>query len=119
MREAARSKRPRSTKKPAFSTCRASTCSDSTTTATQANFEGNGAANEFLLYAPNTAVRLAGNGASYAGAFVGKTIEVAGNGYVYQPAGYAPPPFGGSTLYARQSYVECTGAIASPPNAGC
>jgi hypothetical protein len=91
----------------------------STTTATQANFEGNGAANQFLLYAPNTAVRLAGNGASYAGAFVGKTIEVAGNGYVYQPAGYSPPPFGGSTLYARQAYVECTGATASPPNAGC
>jgi hypothetical protein len=91
----------------------------SSTLRTRANLEGNGGANEFLLYAPGTAVRIAGNGSSYAGSFVGKTIEVAGNGYVYQPSGYSPPQIGGATIFSRQSYVECIGATASPPNAGC
>lgn len=91
----------------------------STTLRTRANLEGNGGANKYLLYAPNTTLRIAGNGSSYAGAFVGKKIEVAGNGKVVQPTGFKPPPIGGATLYSRQSYVECTGATATPPNAGC
>jgi hypothetical protein len=91
----------------------------SPTLRTRANLEGNGGANELLLYAPNTAVTIAGNGSSYKGSYVGKTIELAGNGFVSQPSGYKPPPFGGATLYSRQAYVECTGATASPPNAGC
>jgi hypothetical protein len=93
----------------------------SSTIQTKANFEGNGGANEFLLYAPNTNIRLAGNGASYEGSFVGKTIEVEGNGFVSRPEGYKPPPIGGATLYSRQSYVECSGAPASvaAPASGC
>lgn len=93
----------------------------SPTRETRANLEGNGAANQFLLYGPNTTVRIAGNGSTYSGAFVGKTIEVAGNGYVKQPSGFKPPPIGGATLYSRQSYFECTGptGTASSPAYGC
>ena len=41
------------------------------------------------------------------------------NAIVEQDAGFEPPQIGGATIFARQSYVECTGAAASPPNANC
>ncbi len=41
------------------------------------------------------------------------------NAIVEGAAPEALPQLGGATIFARQSYVECTGATASPPNANC
>jgi hypothetical protein len=85
---------------------------------TRVNLAGNAKSNQLVIYAPSSTIEISGNG-NYIGAIVGKTIDDSGNGSITQPSGYEPPKPGGSTLYSRQSYVECTGATASPPNAGC
>lgn len=76
-----------------------------------------GAANEFLLYAPNSDI-LIKNNATYTGVFAGKTVHLE-KAIVKQDPGFKPPEIGGATIFERQSYVECTGAEAAPPNASC
>ncbi|HVC06465.1 MAG TPA: hypothetical protein VND98_02615 [Solirubrobacterales bacterium] len=93
----------------------------SSTVITKVNIEGK-ADNEMVIYGPDTQIRLAGNGSnsSLEGAVAGKTVTVEGNGTIQQASGFKPPEIGGSTLYSRQSYVECQGGAAtSPPSAGC
>jgi hypothetical protein len=90
----------------------------STTTESSVKLAGNNGTNELILYAPNTNISLSGN-ANYVGVLAGRTINDSGNGKISQDAGFEPPKLGGSTLYSRQSYVECTGATSSPPNANC
>ncbi|MGN6558621.1 MAG: hypothetical protein ACTHLH_11515 [Solirubrobacterales bacterium] len=91
----------------------------STTIPTSITFSNNGeGTNEFVLYAPNSNVYLE-NKATYKGAIAGKTVYLTNHAKVMQDEGFEPPNIGGSTLYSRQSYVECTGATASPPNASC
>ncbi len=91
----------------------------STTISTKATFSNNsGTTNEFILYAPNTAISISNN-ATYKGVLAGKTISLSNNARIEQDSGFKPPQIGGATLYARQSYVECVGASASPPNANC
>jgi hypothetical protein len=90
----------------------------SPTMQTRVNLAGNAESNQLVVYAPSSTVEISGN-ANYVGAIIGKSIDESGNGSITQPSGYEPPKPGGSTLYSRQSYVECTGATASPPNAGC
>jgi hypothetical protein len=91
----------------------------SATIATQARFSNNsGTTNEFILYAPNTSI-LIENNATYKGVLAGKTIKLSNNATVEQDSAFKPPKIGGATLYARQSYIECVGATASPPNASC
>jgi hypothetical protein len=90
----------------------------SPTMQTSVKLAGNAESNQLVVYAPSSTVEISGNG-NYIGAIVGKTIDDSGNGSITQPSGYEPPKPGGSTLYSRQAYVECTGATASPPNAGC
>jgi hypothetical protein len=91
----------------------------SSTISTKATFSNNsGTTNEFILYAPNTAISISNN-ATYKGVLAGKTISLTNNARIEQDAGFKPPQIGGATLYARQSYVECVGASASPPNANC
>jgi hypothetical protein len=77
-----------------------------------------GATNEFVLYAPNSNIYMENN-ATYKGAIAGKTVYLSNHAKVIQDEGFKPPNIGGSNLYTRQSYVECTGATASPPNANC
>jgi len=75
-------------------------------------------ADEFILYAPNSNVYMENN-ATFKGAIVGKTVYLSNHAKVIQDEGFEPPNIGGSNLFSRQSYVECTGATASPPNANC
>ena len=91
----------------------------STTIPTTVEFKNNtGSTNEFVLYAPNSDIYLRNN-ATYKGAIAGNNIYLDNHATVEQDEGFEPPNFGGSILYSRQSYVECTGATASPPNADC
>lgn len=90
----------------------------STTIPTKVMFQNNGGSNQFVLYAPNSNVYMENN-ATYKGAIAGKTVYLSNHAKVEQDEGFEPPQIGGSTLYSRQSYVECTGATASPPNASC
>lgn len=97
----------------------------STTISTNVVFRNNGGASEkegpgdeFVLYAPNTNVYLE-NHATFKGAIAGKTVHLSNHAKVVQDEGFKTQPLGGSVLYARQSYVECIGASASPPNADC
>ena len=84
---------------------------------TTIEFSNNGNTNEFILYAPNSHV-LIKNNATYTGVIAGKTVHFE-KATIRQDKGFKPPEIGGATIYERQSYVECTGATASPPNANC
>ncbi|HWO15154.1 MAG TPA: hypothetical protein VNM89_00390, partial [Solirubrobacterales bacterium] len=85
---------------------------------TYASWSNNAGNAEMVLYAPNTDIELKNN-AIFTGAIAGKTIHLDNNVVVEGAAPEAIPDLGGATLFARQSYVECTGATASPPNANC
>jgi len=74
--------------------------------------------NEFVMYGPNTSFNINGN-ATFIGVIAGKRVNINGNATITQPKGYKPPDIGGATIYARQSYLECTTSVSSPPNAGC
>ncbi|HYG97293.1 MAG TPA: hypothetical protein VD741_09335 [Solirubrobacterales bacterium] len=86
--------------------------------ATTIEFSNNGGTNEFLLYAPNSDIVIKNN-ATYTGVIAGKTVHLDNNAVVRQDKGFEPPKIGGATIFERQSYVECTGATATPPNANC
>lgn len=90
----------------------------STTIPTKVVFGNNAGDSQFVLYAPNTNVYLENN-ATFKGAIAGKTVYLSNHATVEQDEGFEPPKIGGSTLYSRQSYVECVGTTASPPNANC
>jgi hypothetical protein len=90
----------------------------STNKSTYATFGNSSATNEFVLYAPNTTIEI-DNSATFKGPIAGKKIILKNSARIEQDKGYEAPQIGGATLYQRQSYVECTGASASPPNASC
>jgi len=90
----------------------------SPTIASEVRWSNNSGVNELVIYAPNSHIQL-NNNATYIGAVAGKSVHLENNAIVRQDAGFKPPQIGGATLYQRQSYVECTGATASPPNANC
>jgi hypothetical protein len=90
----------------------------STTRATTVSFGNSSGSNEFVLYAPNSSLTI-DNSATFIGAIAAKTVKIRNSARIEQPSGFSPPQIGGTTIYSRQSYVECTGATASPPNAGC
>jgi hypothetical protein len=91
----------------------------STSRTTWVNLNGNlKDENELVMYGPNTSFNINGN-ATYIGVIAGKKVNINGNATITQPKGYKPPEIGGATIYSRQSYIECTTAVSSPPNAGC
>lgn len=90
----------------------------STTIPTKVVFGNNAGDSQFVLYAPNTNVYLENN-ATFKGAIAGKTVYLSNHATIEQDEGFEPPKIGGSTLYSRQSYVECVGSTASPPNSNC
>jgi hypothetical protein len=85
---------------------------------TYAYWSNNAGNAEMVLYGPNTDIEIRNN-ATFTGVIAGKTVHLNNNAVVKQDAGFVPPQIGGATLYQRQSYVECVGATATPPNAGC
>ncbi len=90
----------------------------SPTIKTIASWSNNAGNAEMVLYGPNTDIELSNN-ATFTGVIAGKTIHLDNNAIVKQDVGFEAPQIGGATLYQRQSYVECVGASASPPNANC
>jgi hypothetical protein len=90
----------------------------STTTPTQIRFVNSSSGNEMVIYAPSTDISVDNSG-TFKGAMAGKTITLKNSVKIEQDKGFTPPQIGGATLYERQSYVECTGPVATPPNANC
>lgn len=91
----------------------------SATIPTTVDIAGNSSTDEFVIYGPNTNIEITGN-ATYKGVVAGKTVKDTGNGAFEDDSGFEPPEIGGSTLYARQAYVECEGgAPTSPANKSC
>lgn len=90
----------------------------STQRETRVNFGNSSGSNQFVLYAPNSNVEI-NNSATFKGSIVGKKVTLANSAKVEQDSGFQPPSIGGATLYARQSYVQCSGQVAAPPDAGC
>jgi hypothetical protein len=91
----------------------------SPTRATKAIFNSNTAVNnEFVLYAPNTDITLDSN-STFVGAIAGKTLEVKSNARIISDANMVIPGLDIPPQYSGERYVECTGAVASPPNANC
>jgi len=85
---------------------------------TYAYWSNNAGNAEMVLYGPNTDIEIRNN-ATFTGAMAGKTVHLNNNAIIKQDPGFVPPQIGGATIFARQSYVECIGATASPPNASC
>jgi hypothetical protein len=90
----------------------------SATRETRVAFNNSSGSNQFVLYAPNSIIEL-NNSATYKGSIVGKRVTLSNSATVEQDSGFEPPAIGGATLYARQSYVQCSGQVVTPPNAGC
>jgi len=90
----------------------------SPTIQTIAYVRGTAAANEFLLYGPYTDVDAAGS-SDWIGVVAAKSIYVHGTGDIVAPDGLQIPFIDIPPKYARDRYVECVGATASPPNANC
>ncbi len=79
---------------------------------------GTSGTNDMMLYAPDSAITMHGN-ATYKGVIAGETLEIKGNPTFEQDDGYEPEKIGGTTLYSRQFYVECSGEAASVPDENC
>lgn len=85
---------------------------------TSANLGGTSGANEVVVYGPNTDISYQGN-ASLFGLLAGKTMSLDGNPTINSISGLPPQNFSTAITYRRDRYVECSGAVSSPPDAGC
>jgi hypothetical protein len=105
----------------------------SATTATKVSLGGNTSTNELIVYGPDTVMEFSGN-ASYKGLVAGKRVYVNGNIKMKNDAGFElplelqPPPKEAEEeieevpsvrYFTPQTYLECAGGVASPPNASC
>jgi hypothetical protein len=90
----------------------------SETIPTSINLQAQGGANEMIIYAPNVDISMNG-GPTYIGMMAGKTINIQGNPVFKSNPNIKEPNIKLSTLFARNHYVECTGATATPPDANC
>ncbi|HWC48717.1 MAG TPA: hypothetical protein VG448_07540 [Solirubrobacterales bacterium] len=77
-----------------------------------------GTTNEVILYAPNSEVDLGGN-ATWNGMIAGNTLKIHGNPVVKSDPNLKEPEITLSGNFQRTQYVECVGAVATPPNASC
>ncbi len=82
------------------------------------DLQGSSGSNDMMLYAPESAIAMKGS-ATYKGIIAGETLEIKGNPTFEQDDGYEPDPIGGTTLYSRQSYVECSGEATAVPDENC
>jgi hypothetical protein len=85
---------------------------------TTVDLSGNSGTNELMLYAPYSDVEIGGN-ATWIGMVAGKTLRLHGTPRVESDPGIDPPDIFFMSLWERTHYIECTGAIASPPDANC
>lgn len=79
---------------------------------------GNTGANQMMLYGPETDMTVEGN-ATYKGVIVGRTLNIPGDATFEQDPGYEPEKIGSTTLYSRESYVECSGLATVVPTENC
>ena len=79
---------------------------------------GSGTTNEFVLYAPRVDIEMEGN-AEWIGMMAGNTLNIHGTPKIKSDPNIKEPDIEYETLFARDRYVECTGAAASPPDANC
>jgi hypothetical protein len=71
-----------------------------------------------MIYGPESDITVEGN-ATYKGVIAGRTLKIAGDATFEQDSGYEPQKIGSTTLYSRQSYVECSGLATVVPNENC
>jgi hypothetical protein len=91
----------------------------SPTIATTVSLAGTaGGVNEVMIYAPYSNLEISGN-ATWVGMFAGKTVKLNGNATIRSDARVPLPEESYSGLFERTRYVECSGAVASPPDASC
>ena len=90
----------------------------STSRVTTVSLNNKSGSNQFDIYAPNSNI-IFNNNASFEGSVVGKRVTLYNSATVEQDDGYEPPDIGGSTLYTRQSYVECSGLATAVPDEDC
>jgi hypothetical protein len=91
----------------------------SPTTSTTALFNSNTqVSNEFILYAPQTDIHMDSN-ATYVGALAGKSLDIDSNAKIISDANLVIPDLDIPTRYSPERYVECTGAVATTPDANC
>jgi hypothetical protein len=74
--------------------------------------------NELMLYAPNSDISISGH-ATWIGMFAGKSVRMNGTPRIESDPNMTQPNITYETLLERTRYVECTGAVASPPDANC
>jgi hypothetical protein len=74
--------------------------------------------NEVIIYAPYSDIDLGGN-ATWYGMLAGKTLKIHGNPVVSADPHIKEPQLTFAGNFQRTRYVECVGAIASPPDASC
>jgi hypothetical protein len=74
--------------------------------------------NEVMIYAPYSEIDLGGK-ANWVGMLAGRTLKIHGNPKVRSDPNLKLPEINVASIFQRTRYVECTGAVASPPNASC
>jgi hypothetical protein len=74
--------------------------------------------NELMLYAPYSDITISGS-ATWIGMFAGRSVRMNGTPRIESDPGMTQPDLTWATLLERTRYVECTGAVASPPDASC
>lgn len=79
---------------------------------------GNAGANQMMLYGPESDITVEGN-AVYKGVIAGRTLTITGNATFEQDPGYEPEKIGSTTLYSRESYIECSGLATIVPTENC
>lgn len=79
---------------------------------------GTSGSNEVVLYAPESQITIKGN-ATYKGVIVGESLDIGGNPTFEQDGKFEPQSVNHTTLYSRQSYIECSGEATSAPDENC
>ncbi|HET7053210.1 MAG TPA: hypothetical protein VFI09_04745 [Solirubrobacterales bacterium] len=79
---------------------------------------GTSGSNEVVLYAPESQVTIKGN-ATYKGVIAAESLEIGGNPTFDQDDGFKSQSVNHTTLYSRQSYVECSGPATVVPDENC
>ena len=93
----------------------------STTTPSTISLQGNGRANELMLYAPNSDILIGGN-ANYTGGIAGKTLIHSGSGTIRGDSSVLDFEVGVQSSFLPERFIECTGPFGSGselPDEGC
>ena len=90
----------------------------SETIPTRIDLQAGAAGDEAIIYAPQVDIEMHGH-AEWNGMMAGKTISMQGSDRIESDSHIEEPNIKLATLFARNHYVECTGATGTPPDANC